>query len=487
MHLLIVPMLVAALPMGAEETRPRMAVLGFGSCDSALLQTATRELRAAIDASAPGSVLDEEKTAAPGGKLVRASLDEVRRQVEAAKREFLNLDVPRSEKLFATALDAIERLPLGPQRWELWVTAKVNFARMLQYAGRDEDAIKQLLEILWLKEDFELNRTEFPPSTRELLDRTRVLLKAQPRHELTVRSRPEGATVYISGYAMGKTPFRREMPLGVYEVVARDGDRFSFRRTVSLTAPRTVEIDIEAEGGFRPQHGPCMELHAADGGDAERNLRLSMASLVAGALDVDQVVAVRLSREGGSDGEQYVAAALVDRSGREIREGREEARGVRLASTKKLAEFVLTGERHDVVAEVLAPPAPAPEIDPRATGPTTATIDGGMKWTQITSIALGGAAVLLAGGALVSHIQAVSYRSDLQALSTGTDGTIAESSLEHAKRLRKEIPAAEDRRLYFAIGAGALAVGSGVFLGVSYIDFARDGGGGAGLSVSGTF
>ena len=458
---------------GASEPpqkSPTVAVVGFGRCSEPLLAEATRALRREVEARAPGSVITEERVGELVGEPAKLSVEEVRRAIDSGKTDFLNMNVDRAQQTLEAVLLDVDRLPLGPQRWEAYVAARANLARVLQYK-KDRRVTQIWLEVLRLKEDIALDRAEFPPSTREQLEQARSLLPAVGKARLKVLSEAAGAKVFLNGFLVGETPFEKDLPPWTYEVVVGDAAQHSFVRKVPLVGPMTVQVNVEREARLHAAQGPCYETAAG------RDEVLRLIPQLAAPLGADKVIRVGLEKL--DDGE-YVTAGLVDVArGQEVRFGKDRLKGAGLPPMHKLAELVLSDKPPAVVAEpqkkaeivavrseLAVKPAPAPEaVPPPAVTPPDGAAPSGIRPTRIAAFVIGGAALVLGGVAAVKHFQAASAQGELDGL-RGPTG-INEKNLDHAAELRQQVAADQSLRNGLAIGAGAAAVGSGVLFVIS--------------------
>ena len=448
--------LIALLPwLSAASPAPgsKLAVLGFGDCADPATAAATRAVRAKV----LGAVLSEEETAAPGSGLPGPSLAEINRILEVGKTAFLNLD-PKAEPTLRNLLGQIDRLPLGPARWELFWETRAWLARVLQHDGQKAKATELYLQILKVDEEFQLGRVDFPPSSRELLDLTRSLLPSLPRARLQVTARDGGGEVYLNGFAVGPVPFTKALIAGEYEVVVADGARRSFVRRIKLLSNAALEVDLQREAPFTPGAGPCYQTGAG------REERLKAAATLAGALGADQVVAVRLEMLGS---EEYVAAALVEvAQGRETREGRVRREGGRIPNPRRLAQFVLTGEG-----------SPEPEPEDEATGSVPsqafaaadeaggrAPADSKTKWQRPVAYVLWGLAVAAGGAAVYEHYQATESQKKVEE-TLNPNGSVKPDAGQQYEEAHNALEAARAARLGLGIGAAVAAVaGVGAFV-----------------------
>lgn len=442
--------LLASVPASAANPggEARIAVVAFGECTDAGLIEATHNIQVDFSSRADPRFLSEEATAAPAGGLTAPSQDELRRVLDTGRNEFLNMEHQRAEKTLRSALPAIDQLPLGPQRWELYWETRAWLARIALHSGAGARSTEFLLPILRVQEDFQLSRVDFPPSLRDRLELTRSLLPSLPRFKLSVSTRNGQGQVYLNGFASGSAPFERRLPAGDYQVVVATGTRRSFVRNVSLVADTSLVVDLEREGLFSARGSPCFQL----GND--RDERLRAAASIATALGVGQIVTVRTERLGGED---YVAAALVEiAKGREVREGRVRRDGGRLPPLRRLAQFVLTGE---------GTPQPSPDESVPATAlagsPAPTPTSGGIGWKGPVAYALWGLAAVLGGISAYEFVHAGDLERERATLVNPSGAFINAEAKKRDAELQQAISSAQGVGTGLAVGAGGVAVGGG--------------------------
>ncbi|MBI5543112.1 MAG: PEGA domain-containing protein [Deltaproteobacteria bacterium] len=489
--LLLLSVLVAASGASAAQAAPppssgKLAVVAFGECSDPGLTLATRSVRHALTRSLGAKTLSEEATAAPAGGLPGPSLDELRRILEVGKTHFLNLSHEEAESTLRASLPDIDRLPLGPQRWEAFWETRAWLARVLQHAGKRGKATELFLQVLRVNEEFALDRVEFPPSSRELVETTRSLLPGLPRSRLAVTTSSGKGQVYLNGFSVGPAPFQKKLINGEYSLVVADGPKRSFVRRLTLGQETAITVDLDRESRFSAEGGPCFR------SGPDRSERLQAVPLIAASLGVEQLVVVRVERLGGED---YVAAALVEvAKGREVREARVRREGLRVPPLARLAQFVLTGEgspdplpEDEVPDEALLPPPKLASATSAPAEPDQAiksSESGGMKWQRPVAYALWGAALVLGGVGIYEHVHTNDLEAEAGALVTEKGGGLA--SMEAKARYDELLGSAESARSArtgLLVGAAAAALGGGAFFAWSVLP-GTDATGGTQVTVS---
>lgn len=320
---------VAAVPPPSPASS-EVAVVGFGRCDDPRLGRLVRALRAELKLQSPGPVLSEEATAAPAGGLQDLTVEEIERAIEAARSGTSNQKYAKAQATLRGVFKEIDRLPPGEERWGIAAKAWLELARAYFFGEKREDATAAMLEALRVQEDLKLDPPLSPPSAfHRAFEEARAGLRKARRFSLKVASAKAGARVYLSGRDVGRTPFERALVEGSYEVVVGEPEAHSFARAIRLRSDTSLEVDVALESRFRGASGPCFEVGSS------RDERLAAASLVAGALAVDDLVALRFEQAGD---DEYIAGALLEVGrGCELREGRQRVNSGQLPSMKGLA------------------------------------------------------------------------------------------------------------------------------------------------------
>lgn len=333
---------VTADPREASAGPPvlsEVAVVAFGRCDDQRLGRLARVLRAELKLQSPGPVLSEQATAMPAGGLQDLSIEEIRRALEAGRSQVSNMKLAKAQATLRALFQDIDRLPPGEERWNIAARARVELARACFFDERRAEAMAAMLEALRIQEDLKLDPPLFPPSAfHRAFEEARASLRRARRFALRVASARPKARVFLSGREVGRTPFERALPEGNYELIVGEPDAHSFARRLRLRGDMSLEVDVELESRFRAASGPCFEVGPS------REDRLTAAALVAGALGVDDLVALRLERSGE---DEYVAGALLEVArGCELREGRQRVESGPLPGMKGLAAL-LSRDPHD--------------------------------------------------------------------------------------------------------------------------------------------
>lgn len=443
-----------ASPLRADSPPESLAVVAIGSCSDPRLGQAARDLRQELARLKPLAVLSEEVTAAPAGGLPRSTPEEIQRAIDSARADFFHQSYPKAEAQLRDALAEISKLPPGPARWALATRARVELSQVYLSSGKRAEASVELFGILRLDQGLKLDRQKYPPALLALADGVRRSVRGATKLALGVKSSGPSTPVFIDGREMGKTPFARALPEGLYEVISGAPSARSFVRSVQLDNSTTLEIDVERESRFQAAAGPCYE----SGTSTEE--RLDAASVIAQALSIERVVLVRLDGRG----EDQSMSATTFSLGREVREGSHRMSPADAFGLKRLATFVLTG----------AGPAHNPPRAPRlaeaavdlraaASAPPASAAPASRMWARVGAVALGAVAVGLGVAAIAENAHVGSASRDLQGL-INRNPTMTAATASNAAALDGEIGSAKKLRTAFTVGAAVAVAGTGTFV-----------------------
>lgn len=492
----------------SAEAARKVLVVGAGDCREPTLTTSVKqfhdEARALLKTQLfePDVVLDAVR-ARP-----QRSLQDVQRQVDSARTLLYGGENERGLELVRQALLELDKASPQVNPWPVTTAALLVQSQLYKNLDRAKDANEAYRRVLRIDPSFALDPDAYPPSTLQAFEAVRKEVTRAKKATLVVQSTPAGASVFVDGKELGKTPLKLELVPGSYRLGLMQDGRVSFRKPVEVKDLRretTLQVDMAFEGAVSQQPPLCVS--AADDDQARKLGALMVA---------DEVIVVRNAATPGNP--PYVTAVLYDASGHQSRNG-----GAGPEAIGNLATFIVTGEQREGVHKGTTPPAPevvavtttspddakatlepkkdsapAPRLQPSrepeppaplppdvsASGPSTA---------RIASYVLLGAGVATAVGGLIVYGTGAGDRDALASLTLG-DGRLyppGTSNHDNAVALMPRIDA--NRALAFTLlGAGAGVAVAGI-LGVvlfpgqaTQVAVFPTGQGGA-LSVSGQF
>ncbi len=171
--------------------------------------------------------------------------------------------------------DAIE-LFLAADRLEPRPALAFNVARAYEKLREPARALQHYRDYL--------RRGPDPSNVEEVKTRVRELeanLAERGVQQVTVRSKPPGATLYIDGTVRGTTPWTGELPIGAHQVHAEHEDYQSRRVSVTLDGEESIELALALPAARRSGEPP-----AAAPKPVGRNVNTSGTSELPGASEL---------------------------------------------------------------------------------------------------------------------------------------------------------------------------------------------------------
>lgn len=395
-----------AAPLDAAEAlRARLTKNG-----EAVLPIAELTKRFADEGGAHGAPVDVQKT------------------LSEAEAAYQAVDPERSVALLEKAVAALTSAPtVSATDATLLEEIRVRTAvRLLAIAGVDETgngesahggrAKVHLMDALRANPTLALDAAKHPPKVRRLLDEARLSLAKAGTAGLTVDSTPDGASVFVEGRAIGKTPLALDGALvpGRYRLwIERDGARSRTRFVDVKKGGPPIAIDLAFEGALSAQ-GPS--LAPLPGETVDERLAARVGTL----LGVESLVLCGVAR---FDDARWLYAVVFDvAGGRAERRGAVRVKGDVPADEEIDALAAFLGERASAdarpVPNVILPPkavdaaAPSATTGPlaemasetRATPAAAPAEDEGLPLGIIGLAAGGGALVVVVVGAIASGL-----------------------------------------------------------------------------------
>lgn len=476
---------VAVLGLGGSALAGKKTlVVGAGDCRDAVLLGSVRDFQDLARGLLRTELLEHEDVLNRVRPQPTRSLEDLERQVETARSHLYNAQNERALELVRDALAGLERASPEVGPWQATAAALMLVAQLEKNLDRLKDSNEAFRRILRVDPTYRVDPDAWPPSTVRAFDAVRKDVQRSKKGLLQVTSGAAGASVFVDGREMGKTPLRLELPVGTYRLSLLAQEAVSFPRVVNLAREDAVQIDMAFEGSLMAQIPLCLN------GEDARALKL------ASAVEAGRLVVLRNTAQKGNP--FYVGGVVydVDR-GERVRNA-----GIRPEQLRDLMMYLFTGkpdisQKAPVVAEtpkvepastpssVPPPPPPPPLVQSSSSSTSLGRI--------LSLVAVGvGVAAGVGGGVVyaVGDAARVDFASTLRA-----DGRLPDSGAGPLFFTSVDLMAKVDQNqaiafTLFGVGAGAIAAG---LIGLALYPNAPatvalvPAPTGAGLSVSGEF
>lgn len=326
-NLLMMVAVVAATPAEAKKS----LIVGAGNCRDAVVLSAAKDFSDAARPTLGNDLFESDDVLVIVRPQPSRSIQEVQRQVDAAKTLLYGGQNERGLDLVQQALTELERASPQVKPWNVSVAAWLLQAQMLKNLDRMKESNEAFRRILRLDQTHKLDPDAYPPSTLQAFETVRKEVQKTKKAVLQVQS-PIASAVFVDGREVGRTPLRLEVVPGQYRVALMAGEAVSFPRKVNVVKDEFLQIDMAFEGAISTQAPLCMTGTSDDAA-------LKLASTVT----AEQLIVVRNAALPGNP--SYIRAVLYDvATGRQERDG-----GAPVAMLKNLTTFVITGRPQEGV------------------------------------------------------------------------------------------------------------------------------------------
>jgi hypothetical protein len=383
---------VCALLFGpAALAAPRMAVVAVGTCADPDLQRDTRLLTDLVRDRVGPQALTEEEFRRRVGSPPGATLDELRRTLARAEALFYAGRPQEALTLLEQLSVDLARLPPGTDRWATYASTELLRGVALSALKRRDASDDAFRQVLRLQPGYRMSAASYSPSLRARFEKLRQEQAHAPTVKLTVTSTPPGATVFLDGLPVARTPLVRELSPGLYQLLAGQDGGLSLPHTLALRDDLAFNVDLVFERSLPASRDLCLAAPA----DAPGTLPVANALKLGLLLELEQLVMVRLDRDHPAS-PVLIATVLDVPTALRTREGwlRVSNPAVVPDGLAELATFAVTGEASDRVGIEGQPP---PLAAAASTGPppsVTQTVETGRTWRTPTGIGVAAAGVV---------------------------------------------------------------------------------------------
>lgn len=326
----------------AEAAR-KVLVVGAGDCREPALTTSVKQFHDEARALLKTQLFDPDVVLDAVRSRPQRSLQDVQRQVDSARTLLYGGENDRGLELVRQALLELDKASPQVNPWPVTTAALLVQSQLYKNLDRTREMNEAYRRVLRVDPAFTLDPDAYPPSTLQAFEAVRKEVTRARKATLVVQSTPPGASVFVDGKELGKTPFKQELVPGMYRVWLMQDGRVSFPRRLEVKDPRH-EKELQVDMGFESavsQQPPLCVSSAAD--DEPRKLGALMVA--------DEVIVVRNAASPGNP--PYLTAVLYDASGKQARNG-----GAGPEAIGNLATFIVTGEQGPGVREGTEPPPP---------------------------------------------------------------------------------------------------------------------------------
>jgi hypothetical protein len=253
-----------------------------------------------FEAVSPLDGLDPQAAAARASKI-----DFARTRLAEGQKALDDLDTAKAVEAFSDALRQLKECD-SSKTWDELIKAFVMKASSHSLGGETALAKQDIERILVVAPKAEFASQYFPPDQMKLIEQQRKVVVAA-KAELTVRTEPPGANVWVDGQFRGQSPVTiKPVAAGRHQVVAALGGYAL--GTMELAAPEgTLELKpTELDAAFKK----VLETSAHKGPDRD-------AALVAlgKKANVDQVFALVLKKNAAGDQIDLTALRIETKDG----------------------------------------------------------------------------------------------------------------------------------------------------------------------------
>jgi hypothetical protein len=253
---------------------------------------------------------------APDDDEAAASLKRAEQGFNEGKAAFEKREYEDAErKLRATLKEFAKAAPALKACGHL-CDAEAMYAAALQNRGDSEEAKIATLDLISLNPTYELDRKKFPQDYIALRASVATSRSAQLRGNISVKTRPAGARIYLDGEFQGHTPHNLQtLPIGKHLLrIERPGFKM-YGQLVEVT-PEDSEVatDLGPTAAYKAFDGVLDKLAA----EARSDKGGSTMASIAKSLNLDRGIVVLLKEINESGGVEMQAWLYDLRSGKKL-------------------------------------------------------------------------------------------------------------------------------------------------------------------------
>jgi PEGA domain len=343
-------MVAVALMAAPGAWARKLLLVGVGNCRDPALISAARDFQEVARPMLKKELFVDEDVLAIVRNPPLKSIEDVQRQVDAAKTLLYGGQNERGLDLIRQALTELDRASPKVKPWNTQVSAWMIESQLLKNLERGKESADSYRRILRLEPFFRLDADNFPPSTLQSFETIRKDASKIKKAVLQVQSNVS-SMVLLDGKEVGRTPLKIEVQLGTYRLQLLNVDSVSFPRRVTVQRDEFVQIDMQYEGALSEQSPLC--LNRSDDASA---LKLGQS------VSADEVIVVRNDAQPGNP--TYIRGTIYDVGGKQMRDG-----GASIGLLKNLVTFLVTGQPQAGIDSSVDGAKLVPKNDPKIKTP----------------------------------------------------------------------------------------------------------------------
>ncbi len=338
-----------------------------------------------------------------GSQKRKQAVDEAREKLALGQKALDDLDNQKSSDLFEEALDALWRADLR-QHYALFVKTLTLQAASRAMGGDTAATKRDIARLVALVPKADLPAQYFSPDIIKYAEAQRKLQTSESKSDLTVRSEPPGANIWVDGVYRGVSPVTvPQVSAAKHVVSAALGGQLL---TQVEAAPGTVLVTLKP-GEFAPALVSAQAEVAQHQNDARRDQVLRKLGK---ALGVSQVLLVLVKKSNAGEQREVTALRLSV------------ADGHNFAYVQKMLAPTAAGQLTSLMGDLLAQNAP------RKGGPLTHfdSASAGLSTRKVAGLSLMGVGVALVATGVVTGLQARAAQQEFE-VTPQTNTTISQN------------------------------------------------------------
>ncbi|MFH1830247.1 MAG: PEGA domain-containing protein [Pseudomonadota bacterium] len=254
------------------------------------------------DSKTAGMVLAYQDVSKPN----RSQTNDAASTLARAKEHYFSFQYHEAVKGIDQAISMLEGAKLDEETGPLLVDAYISKALIAKSKGSIADVKQALGKALLVNPLLDLKDNDYPPSLVALFEELKAGVVSEHTGAIKIKSKPEGADVFLNGIRQGVTPLRlNDLPQGSYSLLISANKYESDKREVELLADK--ELMVKARLKWIKNNEPKVDLESDEGASNAISKGLELSNV----LKVDRVILV--DADAKAQGVLMISARTVDR------------------------------------------------------------------------------------------------------------------------------------------------------------------------------